>query len=62
MESSTFSDSKDMPRAMSEQVDDDYASVSKLLLEFNNFSTINKAWVFNSDNGMELEPFFIEAC
>lgn len=60
MESSTISDSKDMPRAMSEQVEDDYTSVSKLLLEFNNFSTINKAWVFNSDNGMELEPFLLK--
>lgn len=60
MEASTVTDSKDMPAVTSERVEDDYTSVSKLLNEFNNFSTINKAWVFNSDNGMEFEAFLLK--
>lgn len=39
--------------------DEDYRDQAKLLQEFCNMSTVDKAWIFNSCNGMSLQPLLI---
>lgn len=43
---------KEMPLGVDEKIEEEYASQSKLLQEFINISSIDKAWVLKSDSGM----------
>ncbi|KAF9618650.1 hypothetical protein IFM89_002345 [Coptis chinensis] len=42
---------KEMPLGLDANMEEEYASQSKLLQEFTSISTINKAWVFKSGDG-----------
>lgn len=54
MEASDALSEKDMPLGLDADTVEEYSSQSKLLLEFTKMPTVNKAWVFKSDNGTEL--------
>lgn len=42
--------------------EEEYASVSKLLQEFTNIPTIDKAWTFKSKTGIVYSSVFIYLC
>lgn len=45
---------KEKPVAIDEATSEEYASQSKLLQEFTNMPSIDKAWVFTSDKGIKI--------
>ncbi|XP_068634296.1 acylamino-acid-releasing enzyme 1 isoform X2 [Aristolochia californica] len=49
---------KQMPLKMDPAMEEEYTSQSKLLQDFTNFPTINKAWIFNSDSGNSSQAMF----
>ncbi|XP_058105448.1 acylamino-acid-releasing enzyme isoform X2 [Magnolia sinica] len=49
---------KQMPKGIDATTEEEYASQSKLLQEFTNFSSIDKAWIFKSDNGNSSRAMF----
>lgn len=48
---------KEMPPGVDATTEEEYASQAKLLQEFSNIPTINKAWIFKSDSGMDFLTF-----
>ncbi|KAL6007305.1 hypothetical protein ACLOJK_032802 [Asimina triloba] len=58
MEVSAMSTSKKMPKGIDATTEDEYASQSKMLQEFTNFSTFDKAWIFKSDKGNSSRAMF----
>ena len=52
MESSKVNSVKDLPIGLDPTTEEEYSSQSKLLQEFTNISSIDKAWTFKSENGM----------
>ncbi|TXG72161.1 hypothetical protein EZV62_000740 [Acer yangbiense] len=50
--------SKEMPSGLDETTEEEYASNSNLLQEFTNISNIDKAWTFNSGDGMGTQAMF----
>ncbi|KAF3326312.1 acylamino-acid-releasing enzyme isoform X1 [Carex littledalei] len=59
MEASDALSEKDMPLGLDADTVEQYASQSKLLLEFTKMPTVNKAWVFKSDNGNASKAMFL---
>lgn len=49
MDDAVGSPTKDMPVGLDAATEEEYASVSKLLQEFTNIPTIDKAWTFKSE-------------
>ncbi|OMO95588.1 hypothetical protein COLO4_15764 [Corchorus olitorius] len=58
VDSSKTAPVKEFPLGIDETTEDDYASLSKLLQEFINVSSIDKAWVFKSGNGIVSQAMF----
>ncbi|KAH1039268.1 hypothetical protein J1N35_041011 [Gossypium stocksii] len=54
MDSSKAGIMKELPVELDEATEEEYASKSKLLLEFANISSIDMAWVFMSESGSKL--------
>ncbi|XP_019449915.1 PREDICTED: acylamino-acid-releasing enzyme-like isoform X2 [Lupinus angustifolius] len=50
---------KEFPLGLDEWTEEEYAVQSKLLQQFTNISNIDKAWIFNSDNGVSQGMFSI---
>ena len=57
MDGSGISLTKEMKVSLDSAAEEEYASQSKLLQEFINISTIDKAWTFKCNNGMVLMFF-----
>lgn len=51
MDSSKAGTAKELPVGLDEATEEEYASQSKLLQEFTNIRSIDKAWVFKSESG-----------
>lgn len=50
--------SKELPLGFDPTMGEEYASLSKLLLQFTNISSTNGAWVFKSDTGKDSKAIF----
>ena len=61
MDGSGASPLKEMPLDLYEAIEEEYASQSKLLQEFTNVSSIDKAWTFKPNNGTEF-GFMLHKC
>lgn len=57
MESTGGIPTKEMPVGLDAATQEDFSSLSKLLQEFTNISTIDKAWTFKPENGMPAQMF-----
>lgn len=51
---------KEIPAVVDADTQEEYASLSKLLQEFTNIPTIDKAWTFKSENG--IANFIVPNC
>lgn len=51
MDASKAAPAKQVSSVLDATAEEEYASLSKLLQEFTNISSIDKAWTFNSGNG-----------
>ncbi|XP_043692144.1 acylamino-acid-releasing enzyme-like isoform X1 [Telopea speciosissima] len=49
----------EMPLALDAKAEEEYASQAKLLQEFTNICSIDKAWTFKSDNGKGSQAMFL---
>ncbi|KAG9451856.1 hypothetical protein H6P81_004760 [Aristolochia fimbriata] len=49
---------KEMPLGMDPDMEEEYTFQSKLLQDFTNFPTVNKAWIFKSDDGNSSKAMF----
>ncbi|XP_031255975.1 acylamino-acid-releasing enzyme 1-like [Pistacia vera] len=58
MDSSKADTPKEIPSGLDSSTEEEYASQSKLLQEFVNISTIDKAWTFKSGNGIGTQAIF----
>ncbi|XP_057960226.1 acylamino-acid-releasing enzyme isoform X2 [Malania oleifera] len=58
MDGSGASPLKEVPLGLEIAVEEEYASQSKLLQEFTNISSIDKAWIFKSDGGRGSRAMF----
>lgn len=45
---------KELPLGLDPNTEEEYASLSKLLQEFTSISSIDKAWTFKSNTGMDM--------
>lgn len=43
---------KEYPKGIDATTEDEYSSQARLLKEFTNIPSIDKAWIFNSDTGV----------
>ncbi|MBA0651675.1 hypothetical protein Goklo_018981, partial [Gossypium klotzschianum] len=59
MNSSKAGTVKELPVGIDEATEEEYASQSKLLQEFTNISSIDKAWVFKSESGICSQAMFL---
>ncbi|KAJ0034248.1 hypothetical protein Pint_24700 [Pistacia integerrima] len=58
MDGSKADTPKEIPSGLDTTTEEEYASQSKLLQEFVNISTIDKAWTFKSGNGIGTQAMF----
>ncbi|TYH03977.1 hypothetical protein ES288_A09G262100v1 [Gossypium darwinii] len=58
MDSSKAGTVKELPVGLDEATEEEYASQCKLLQEFTNISSIDKAWVFKSESGIGSQVMF----
>lgn len=59
MHGSAAGSSKDFPAGCDLTMEEEYASLSKLLVEFMNISKIDRAWVCKSDTGKAVNIPFV---
>lgn len=59
MDSSKVGLVKELPVGLDEAAEEEYASQSKLLQDFNSISSIDKAWIFKSDSGRMAEVLYL---
>lgn len=54
MDSSGTNSAKEVNVGLDSTTEEEYATQSKLLKEFISIPSIDKAWIFNSDSGIDL--------